>query len=71
LLLFPEVYINVPNHVISHVVTDAQIFYLAILAELLVEILVKVVKVLLDFPRIHWNILIGAWDRRIRPLVHV
>jgi len=72
LLFLPELDIDVPDHVVSQVVTDVQSLNLTKLAQFLVDILIEVLKVLLH---LFWGkslaLSINSRGYHIRALVHV
>lgn len=72
LLFLPELDIDIPDHVVSKVVTHIQGLNLAELAQLLVDILIEVLKVLLHLLWSNSHTLgINSRGDHIRPLVHV
>jgi hypothetical protein len=72
LLFLPELDIDIANHVISEVVTYIQGLNLTKLAQLLVDILIEVLKVLLHLLRSN-SLALGIKSRgdHIRALIHV
>ena len=59
------------HHVISHVVTDVQALDVAVFAELLEQILIKVLVMLLDLTRVHALVSLATGSRKVGPLIHV
>jgi hypothetical protein len=72
LFFLPELDIDIPNHVVSKVITNIQILNLAKLAQLLINVLIEVLKMLLHLLRINGLALsINSRGYHIRALIHV
>lgn len=72
LLLLPELHVHVPDHVVGEVVADVEALDLAVLAQLLKDVLVEVLEVLLDPVRVDGVALrVHARGDHVRALVHV
>jgi hypothetical protein len=72
LFFLPELDIDIPYHVVSKVVADIQVLNLTKLAQLLIDVLIKVLKMLLHLLRINGLALsINTRCYHIRALIHV
>jgi len=72
LLLLAELHVHVPDHVVREVVAHVEALDLAVLAQLLEDVLVEVLEVLLDPLRVDGVPLrVHARGDHVRPLVHV
>lgn len=72
MLFLSKLSINIPNHMVSKVVTDIQALKFTILAQFLEKILIKILKVLLHLARIERVTLgVNAGGDHIGTLVHV
>lgn len=72
LILFPELDVDVADHVVSEVITDVEALDLTELAEFFKDVFVEVLKVLLDLPRVDGLALgVNARGDHVRALVHV
>lgn len=71
-LLLSKLNIHVTNHVVGQIVTDVQALDFAVLAELLEQILVKVLEVVLDLAGVEGLALgVDARSHHVGALVHV
>jgi len=72
LFFLPELDIDIPNHVVSKVVADIQVLDLTELAQLLMDVLIEVLKMLLHLLRIN-RLALSIYSRgyHIRTLIHV
>ena len=72
LFFLPELDIHIAYHVVSKVITDIEGLNLTKLAQLLIDILIEILKVLLHLFRINRLALsIDSWCDHIRALIHV
>ena len=72
LFFLPELDIDIPNHVVSKVVADIEVLNLTKLAQLLIDVLVEILKMLLHLLRINRLALsINPRGYHIRALIHV
>jgi len=72
LFFLPELDIDIPYHVVSKVVADVQVLDLTKLAQLLIDVLVEILKMLLHLLRINRLALsINPRGYHIRALIHV
>lgn len=72
MLLLSKLNIHITNHVVSQIVTDVQALDFTVLAELLKQILVKILEVVLDLAGVERLALrVDAGSDHVRALVHV
>lgn len=72
MLFLPKLYIHISDHVISYVVTDIQILNISVLAQLLKQILIEILKVVLDLAGVEiLGLGVDAGSEHVGALVHV
>lgn len=72
MLLFSELNIHIPHHVVGEVVADIEAFDFAVLRELFEEVFIELLEVVLNLARVDGlSVGVDARCYHVGPLVHV